>query len=112
MPTNNWQRVEEIFGQALELPPAERPRYLARACGDDARLREQVEYLLKCDEEAGDFIAAPAVDVRQGLTTIEETAEVLGIGTATVIRQWRMARASLYRQISADALTGDAPAGG
>ena len=72
MPPNNWQRVEEIFGQALELPPAERPRYLARACGDDARLREQVEYLLKCDEEAGDFIAAPAVDVRQGLTTIEE----------------------------------------
>ena len=47
-----------------------------------------------------------------GGLSIEETAEVLGIGTATVIRQWRMARAWLYGQISADALPGDPPAGG
>ena len=34
-----------------------------------------------------------------GGLSIEETAEVLGIGTATVIRQWRMARAWLYGQV-------------
>jgi RNA polymerase sigma factor (TIGR02999 family) len=34
-----------------------------------------------------------------GGLSIEETAEVLGIGTATVTRQWRMARAWLYGQI-------------
>ncbi len=34
-----------------------------------------------------------------GGLSIEETAEVLGIGTATVIRQWRMARAWLYDQV-------------
>ncbi|HVF51142.1 MAG TPA: sigma-70 family RNA polymerase sigma factor [Pyrinomonadaceae bacterium] len=37
-----------------------------------------------------------------GGLTIEETAEVLGIGTATVIREWRMAKAWLYQSISGD----------
>ena len=32
--------------------------------------------------------------------SIEETAKVLGIGTATVIRQWKMAKAWLYHEVS------------
>lgn len=32
--------------------------------------------------------------------SIEETAKVLGIGTATVIRQWKTAKAWLYHEVS------------
>lgn len=35
-----------------------------------------------------------------GGLSIEETAEVLGVGTATVIRQWRLAKAWLYGEIN------------
>jgi len=35
-----------------------------------------------------------------GGLSIEETAEVLGIGTATVIRKWRVARAFLYDHVA------------
>lgn len=35
-----------------------------------------------------------------GGLSIEETAEVLGIGTATVIRQWKMAKAWLYQEVN------------
>ncbi|MEW6126004.1 MAG: sigma-70 family RNA polymerase sigma factor [Acidobacteriota bacterium] len=35
-----------------------------------------------------------------GGLSIEEIAEVLGIGTATVIRQWRLAKAWLYSEIN------------
>ncbi len=35
-----------------------------------------------------------------GGLSIEETAEALGVGTATVIRQWRMAKAFLYKEVS------------
>lgn len=35
-----------------------------------------------------------------GGLSIEETAKVLGIGTATVIRQWKTAKAWLYHQVS------------
>lgn len=35
-----------------------------------------------------------------GGLSLEETAEVLGVSRATVIRQWRLARAWLYRECS------------
>lgn len=35
-----------------------------------------------------------------GGLTIEETAEVLGVSTATITREWRSARAWLYREIA------------
>ncbi len=41
-----WARVETIFAEALRLPAAQRPRYLADACGDDAGLRAEVDSLL------------------------------------------------------------------
>ena len=41
-----------------------------------------------------------------GGMTIEETAEVVGVSSATIKREWAVARAWLYRE-----LTGDAPAG-
>ena len=38
--------VEEIFGEALDLPPEEREAFLDEACGDDLYLRQQVKILL------------------------------------------------------------------
>ncbi|HVS01808.1 MAG TPA: sigma-70 family RNA polymerase sigma factor [Thermoanaerobaculia bacterium] len=38
--------------------------------------------------------------------TLEETAEVLGVSTATVKRDWAMARAWLYRELSRGAAAG------
>jgi RNA polymerase sigma factor (TIGR02999 family) len=35
-----------------------------------------------------------------GGLSIEETAEVMGVGTATVTRQWRMAKAWLYKEVN------------
>ncbi|HEV2764092.1 MAG TPA: protein kinase, partial [Pyrinomonadaceae bacterium] len=68
MSPEHWQLVEEIFGQALDLPREERVSFLDGACGSNRELREQVEFLLKCDEEAGTFIAEPAFDVRGVVT--------------------------------------------
>jgi DNA-directed RNA polymerase specialized sigma subunit len=35
-----------------------------------------------------------------GGLTLEETAEVLGISRATVIREWRLAKAWLYGELN------------
>ncbi|MEW6208017.1 MAG: sigma-70 family RNA polymerase sigma factor [Acidobacteriota bacterium] len=37
-----------------------------------------------------------------GGLSIEETAHALGIGTATVIRQWRVAKAWLYKEVTGE----------
>ena len=46
MSPERWQQVEQLFQSVLELPAAERAAYLAKACGDDAELRHEVEALL------------------------------------------------------------------
>ena len=58
MSGNNWERVQEIFFGAVDLPVSERDAYLERACGGDAGLRSEVESLLQADAASGSAIAA------------------------------------------------------
>jgi tRNA A-37 threonylcarbamoyl transferase component Bud32 len=55
--TQEPDKLQAIFDAALELTSSERAIYLARACGGDARLREQVEKLLRALDRAGGFLA-------------------------------------------------------
>ncbi len=41
-----WQRADELFQQALELAPEQRPAFLERACDADAEVRRMVADLL------------------------------------------------------------------
>src|SRR5918998_368833 len=61
MQSERWRTCTEIFHAALERPPNERNAYVTISCGGDEALREQVEKLLKYHDEAGDFIASPAM---------------------------------------------------
>jgi RNA polymerase sigma factor (TIGR02999 family) len=69
---------------------------------------EQLEDVLALDEalkalEQLDPQKSRIVELRFfGGLSIEETAEALGVGTATVIRQWRMAKAWLYNAVKSD----------
>jgi serine/threonine protein kinase/tetratricopeptide (TPR) repeat protein len=57
-----WHRVEEIFQRALELDESRRAEFLDRSCGDDERLRRDVESLLSQDKKAEHFIDSPALE--------------------------------------------------
>ncbi|HSM60508.1 MAG TPA: serine/threonine-protein kinase [Longimicrobiales bacterium] len=46
-----WDRVQEIFLEALETAPTHRRALLDRACGGDDRLRAEVESLLEAQDE-------------------------------------------------------------
>jgi serine/threonine protein kinase len=55
--------IKSIFGKALELSSAgERAAYLDEACHGDARLRAEVESLLRAREEAAGFLAGAAAE--------------------------------------------------
>jgi RNA polymerase sigma factor (TIGR02999 family) len=58
-------------------------------------LNEALEELAKMDPQQGRIVELKFF----GGLSIEETAEVLGIGHATVERDWKMARAWLRRQL-------------
>jgi len=54
--TDNWTRIKQLFGAALELEPAQRPDFLLASCGDDAALRAEVESLLESHDGADNFL--------------------------------------------------------
>jgi len=63
MPTDRWHRVEQLFLEAVEQPAPARADFLARTCGLDAALRDEIESLLTAAAESGPFLSTPALDV-------------------------------------------------
>ena len=49
MPNEKWERIQEIFLQAADVPPSERAALLDRMCGPDTEIRVEVESLLRAD---------------------------------------------------------------
>jgi eukaryotic-like serine/threonine-protein kinase len=82
------EREEQIFAEALALPPGERPRFLDDACRGDSKLRQRIETLVLAHESAGDFMAAPA-DAIQAVPPPPMSAESPGsrIGRYKLLQQ-------------------------
>ncbi|HWN09898.1 MAG TPA: protein kinase [Pyrinomonadaceae bacterium] len=73
MTPERWQKIEEVFQAALDLPHDERHAFVAEACTGDADLCAQVESLIAQHDDAGDFIEAPAlVDSRARYTVSQQ----------------------------------------
>jgi serine/threonine protein kinase/Tol biopolymer transport system component len=62
MDQERWQKIEELFHEALERAPESRQAFLDVACGGDADLQRQVELLLAKAREAGSFLETPAME--------------------------------------------------
>lgn len=116
----SWQNRAHFFGVAAEM--------MRRILIDHARSHQAVkrgsggiklsleDVLDLSDEKAADLVAlddalkalaeidpqkCKLVELRFfGGLSLEETAEVLNVGTATVTRQWRMAKAWLYHELN------------
>ena len=61
MSPERWERVTELFSQALELPRSERSSFVQTMCGSDADLRAQVVDMLQKHERAGSFLETEAI---------------------------------------------------
>ncbi len=60
MNPERWRRIEELCHAAAARDLADRPTFLAEACGDDDELRREVESLLAGESEAEGFLASDA----------------------------------------------------
>ena len=60
---DQWHRVKQIFQSALERAPRERSAFVREACGEDDRVRAEVESLLGAHQAAGGF-AEKGVGIR------------------------------------------------
>ena len=62
MSDNRWQRIEDIFHRALEVPPEARSAFLNEVCATDQSLRQEIESLLAHESEDGSTFVGPAAD--------------------------------------------------
>ncbi|HKU75582.1 MAG TPA: protein kinase [Pyrinomonadaceae bacterium] len=63
MSASQWQRIEELFHEALQLHSESREKYLALECSGDLELLNEVRSLLEETEREKTFIEAPVVDL-------------------------------------------------
>ena len=54
--SRQWQRIDEIFGKVLPMPPRERLAFLEETGSTDPLLRAEVERLLAASAESGGFL--------------------------------------------------------
>src|ERR1700754_1065590 len=59
----NWDQIQEIYHEALKLPPAERSAYIARAANQDPDLMREVNALVGVGASLGDFLKTPIVEL-------------------------------------------------
>ncbi len=60
MSSENWNRINELFYEALAYPPDQRNTFLKKECGTDLSLQQEVESLLAAYSQSEDFIKSPA----------------------------------------------------
>jgi RNA polymerase sigma factor (TIGR02999 family) len=116
-----WESRTHFFALAAEmmrriLVDYAKTRYRQKRGGKEENLPLEAALMVRTDEQELDFIAldealtrlskidnqqARIVELRyfSGLS-VEETAEVLGISRATVHRDWAMAKAWLYQELT------------
>jgi serine/threonine protein kinase len=88
MTSDRWNRIEEIFQRALELPGSERSEYVAHTCGDDEELRSEVESLLASEGDSTILLRSlVAGDIRE-LAEFQSSSEVgLQLGSYRLVRE-------------------------
>ncbi len=64
MQADRWERLEQVFAEALAQPVAARSAFLERRCADDAELRLEIEALLHAHDAPGVLDADPGQTAR------------------------------------------------
>ena len=73
-----WQRITDLFDEAMTRGPKERIAFLEEACEGDRDLRKQVERLVKSHEKSGDFLESSAFAVAPELLTDDRASASVG----------------------------------
>jgi serine/threonine protein kinase/Tol biopolymer transport system component len=74
----DWQRIEDLFHRAADLPAADRSAFLATACAGDDALRREVETLLANDDPENKILEAAVAGAAEHLPNADGTDNLLG----------------------------------
>ncbi len=78
MNSERWRRVEEIYHEAVALPPVKRSAFLDGACSGDAELQKEVASLISSHLKAEDFMEEPVTEKAARLLADEHRSSIIG----------------------------------
>jgi tetratricopeptide (TPR) repeat protein len=70
MPIENWERIQDLFFAAADLPWEDQARFLDRHCGSDPIVRREVESLLAADPKMGEIVFSAIETEAQSLVAL------------------------------------------
>ena len=77
MTPERWQKVKDVFDEAVQRGPASRLQYIRERCGDDDELRREVESLLASDLPTGSLLDNALTETGSGLPASYDPSVVL-----------------------------------
>jgi serine/threonine protein kinase len=75
---SRWRRLDALYQEASARPAADRPAFLAEACGDDEAMRRNVESLLKESDSDDGFLAKPPLELPPQVVADLVPATIIG----------------------------------
>ena len=63
MNPDRWQKVQNLYFTAIELPSSERTTFLKQTCAQDPEIQREVQSLLDSENKMGEFLQQTAIDV-------------------------------------------------
>ncbi|MEO7325883.1 MAG: serine/threonine-protein kinase, partial [Dokdonella sp.] len=90
MDARRWQRIGAIFDEMVDTPIDARASLFDRLCGDDARLRGEVEALLVADEGAERFDQGLVSARNSAVADWAENDDVQSVRAGERIGPWRL----------------------
>ncbi|MBO9662800.1 serine/threonine-protein kinase [Dokdonella sp.] len=82
-----WQRLEDLFAQACDVPASARDAFIAGRCADDPTLRDELAALLRAHDAAAEFLESPRFQADA------ITVEAPGLLAGSRFGAWRVVRA-------------------
>jgi serine/threonine protein kinase/Flp pilus assembly protein TadD len=84
--SERWRRLEDLFNQAVERDPKERPAFLDEACGTDFELRTEVESLLAHSNSVTNVLEKAVHEAAQSVVR----SHPAGIAPGTYLDQYQV----------------------
>src|SRR5215472_2189121 len=78
MTPEEWQHIDHLLSELIEIDPDQRTAFLDRNCRDDEKLRHKLEDLLSAHLKAGSFIEAPPAEDATVLLSSREIEQMIG----------------------------------
>ncbi len=110
-----WQQIQQLLDEALSLPAAEVPAFLASTCAGDADLHGEVERLYAACQSAQEFLVEPPAQLVSALLDESNIDTQQRVGPYTLIREvgrggmgtvWLAERADIQKRVALKLVSG------